>query len=507
MTSVLNLCLWVTSSFCPQDLSELPYVNLFEQREGVTELTGRLIAKPQKEGDSYAAAMVFVSPWLMTHYAELGYCTLRVPDDWEDLKFAESLYVSGLFEFVIPDLLFYPSATHPNDPLYANQWHHAHIRTPQAWDLIQDTSSVTIAIVDSGVDPLHPDLMNLLVPGYNSVTNLPEIQGGDTSDVAINAHGTTVAGAAVAEGNNGIGVAGVCWNAALMPIRVTNNNLGAATGSEINEGALWAAQNGARVVNISYNGVQGNPAIDATAQVMRDTYDSLVVYIAGNAGIDLGNFDYPHVIVVGGSDQSDQKWSGSNYGEPVDCVAPSIDVWATAKNLGYAPHAGTSFAGPLVAGVLALMTAANPYLGPQELESRLYASCVDIGAAGEDSIHGHGRVDAFDALQAVLEGSLQLTVDPMIGGQVGTCHFNNAHPQEVVFIAYSFQGLGISHSGSLTVTSGLQNAVLFGMTSSDAAGQGNLSGWVPAVLRGRPVWIQALQRGGANSNVVATTIQ
>src|SRR6185369_17134483 len=113
---------------------------------------------------------------------------------------------SGLFTFVEPDGIAHGSAT-PNDPGYVSQWHLPRIQAPTAWDLTTGTSA-TIAIVDSGVDPTHPDLASKIVPGYNYL-------GLNTNTADVLGHGTWVAGSAAAIGNNGSGVSGVNWNSSI----------------------------------------------------------------------------------------------------------------------------------------------------------------------------------------------------------------------------------------------------------------------------------------------------
>src|SRR5207237_949281 len=153
---------------------------------------------------------------------------------------------TSAYQYVEPDWICYPQLT-PNDPFFGSQWHHATIHSEKAWDVLTGSSSITIAITDTGVDHTHPDLMALLVPGYNAVDNLAETSGGQTNDV--NGHGTHVAGDAAAAGNNGIGVSGVGWNFRIMPIRVSNVSGGGSSSSALSAGARWAADHGAKVIS------------------------------------------------------------------------------------------------------------------------------------------------------------------------------------------------------------------------------------------------------------------
>ena len=139
-----------------------------------------------------------------------------------------------------------------------------------------------VAVLDTGVDGTHPDLAGKLLPGWNAVDS-----SNNTAD--INGHGTAVAGTAAAATNNASGVAGVAWNAAILPVRITNSSDGYAYWSDIARGLSWAANQGADVANISY-GVSNSSTIASAAQSMRNK-GGLVVVAAGNEGVDPGYAD------------------------------------------------------------------------------------------------------------------------------------------------------------------------------------------------------------------------
>ncbi|MBE0437474.1 MAG: S8 family serine peptidase, partial [Methylomicrobium sp.] len=147
-------------------------------------------------------------------------------------------------EFAELDMAVELSLTTPNDPRYGNQWHLPKIQAPTSWTSSKADNTV-VAILDTGVDSGHSDLSSKLIPGWNSVDG-----SGDTSD--INGHGTAVAGVAGAATDNANGVAGVAWNAQILPVRISNRSDGAAYFSDIARGLNWAADQGADVANISY---------------------------------------------------------------------------------------------------------------------------------------------------------------------------------------------------------------------------------------------------------------
>ena len=182
---------------------------------------------------------------------------------------AKALEKNPLIEFAEPDMLVEPSEVIPDDPKFPNQWHLPKIQAPTAWDT-STGSGITVAVLDTGVDPDHPDLVNRLVPGWNSVS-----LNDDTTPVM--GHGTWVAGVVAAETNNGIGVASVAYNAHVMPIRISNASDGTAYYSDMARGLTWAADHGADVANISYNNVSSSSAVASAAQYMRSKGGVVVV--------------------------------------------------------------------------------------------------------------------------------------------------------------------------------------------------------------------------------------
>lgn len=284
-----------------------------------------------------------------------------------------------------------PHAAAVNDPYAGSQWHLPKIGAPKAWDTTQG-SGIVIAILDSGVEPDHPDLQGRLVPGYN-------FYDGNTNTADVYGHGTKVAGAAAAASNNGIGVSSVAGAAQIMPIRVTNTS-GSASLSALAQGITFAADNGARVANLSF-AASSYESIRTAAQYMKNK-GGLVFVSAGNAGTDTGESTTTSLIVVSATNSNDLKTSWSNFGNHVHLSAPGEGIYSTAMGKTYASVSGTSFAAPVSAGVAALVLAAKPGLSSGSAESILFSSAVDLGAAGKDPNYGYGRVNAEAAVAAAL---------------------------------------------------------------------------------------------------------
>lgn len=275
-----------------------------------------------------------------------------------------------------------------NDPYYSKAWHLPKIGAPAAWDNSWG-DGVIIAVLDTGLNDNHEDIVGRTVPGWNFYDN-----NSDTSDV--HGHGTAVAGAAVAGTNNGMGVAAIAGNACIMPVRVADANA-QATGSAIAKGLVWAADNGAKVANISYHGIPGNLTVQSAAKYMKNK-GGLVVVAAGNTSAEIVSPADDSMIFVSATDANDVKTSWSSWGNYVDLAAPGVSIYTTDRGGSYRTASGTSLSSPIVAGVVGLMMAANPRLGPADIERVLFTTAKDLGSVVFDSYYGYGRVDAAAAV-------------------------------------------------------------------------------------------------------------
>ena len=261
------------------------------------------------------------------------------------------------------------------------------IGAPDAWGISVGSSNVTVAVLDSGVDPSHPDLAGKLLSGWNFYNG-----NGDTSDVT--GHGTAVAGVAAAATNNTVGVAGVGWKCLILPVRVTDEN-GYASYSLLSKGLVYAADRGARVAVVSFQIFNGS-ALTSAAKYFMDK-GGLVFAAGGNTGQFENYTDNPYIISVSGTTSDDKSWG--SYGPYIDLSAPCSAIYTTIKGGGYGNVGGTSFSAPIAAGVAALIFSVNPSLTPSHVEQILEATAVDLGDPGYDIYFGWGRVDAYAALK------------------------------------------------------------------------------------------------------------
>ncbi len=281
----------------------------------------------------------------------------------------------------------------PNDTSYASQWHLPKIAAPAGWDITTGSSTVDVAILDTGVDPDHPDLAGKLLPGYNFYTYTT-----DTHDVY--GHGTKVAGSAAAITNNGIGVAGVAWKNPIMPLVITDTT-GYATYTRMANAIIYAADHGVRIINISFGGTSSSTTLQSAVDY---AWNKGAVIFASAGNYNTSTPYYPaacnNVVSVAATDANDAKASFSNYGTTIDIAAPGVSILATADGGGYASVSGTSFSSPIAAGLGALILSVNPTLSNAQVVDIITKNADDIGTPGFDQYFGYGRINVLKSLTA-----------------------------------------------------------------------------------------------------------
>ncbi len=283
------------------------------------------------------------------------------------------------------------SQSSPDDLYFNLQWGLSQIQAPLAWNLeFGQTSPVIVAVVDTGVDLTHPDLINKLVAGYDFLDNDPFPQ----DDVG---HGTHTAGIIAAQTQNGLGIAGVSWLALIMPLRV-RGGLGAGSHQELYDGFIYAVNNGARIINYSASGPHSNikkAAVDYAA-----SHDVLVVSCSGNNNTGTAQYPaaYSNVIAVGATNITDQRASNSNYGDYLDLSAPGVDILSTYPGGTYTYSTGTSASAAFVSGLAALIWSRNPQLSGGAVRQLIEHFADDLGPPGTDQFFGKGRINVYRSL-------------------------------------------------------------------------------------------------------------
>ena len=275
----------------------------------------------------------------------------------------------------------------PNDPFYPNSWHHTIIDSPTAWDLA-DGTGVTIAIIDTGVACSIVDLLGKCVEGFDIVNNSAISTDDDYG------HGTRVASIAAAYANNELHGVGEAFGASIMPIKINQPGQGIAFSSDIANGIIWAADHGARIVNVSFGNNSAPSNVIQNAALYLQGKGGLMFQSAGNSNVLLTYPDISSIMTISATDQNDQKASFSNYGVPVDLSAPGVSIVAAGREGGTWEVSGTSFSSPISAGVAALVLSRNSSLSPTELKGILASGSDDLGAPNRDTLYGWGRVNA-----------------------------------------------------------------------------------------------------------------
>ncbi len=326
----------------------------------------------------------------------IGVSVVRVPPGLEK-KIIDELNQDGNIEFAELDRLVPPGFV-PNDPSFGSQWHHAKIGSATAWDSVS-ADGVIVAILDTGVNPTHVDLVSVLLTGWN----VPS-QNTDTQD--HHGHGTAVAGAAAAAVNNGIGVAGVAKDAKILPVKITEATDGVASWSNIASGITWSANNGAKVVSNSYASYRGATVISAANYLK--SKGGLMFSAAGNDGSECVVPENSAIMVISATTSSDVKASWSNYGDCIDVAAPGSSIYTTSNSGGYRSASGTSLATPVAAGLAALIYGVNQNFSSNDVENIMKISAHDLAGTDFDPKFGYGRIDA--AAAAALAQTYQPTV-------------------------------------------------------------------------------------------------
>lgn len=275
------------------------------------------------------------------------------------------------------------AATWPNDPAWSQEWGPVLTHTNEVWQTAgTGVRPVVVAVVDTGVQSI-PDLAGALVPGVDLVGTPPN---GPLAN-----HGTWVASIIAARGNNGIDAAGYCWTCEIMPVRVSDGG-SPTSAATIAQGIDWAVDHGAQIVNVSLAGSE--PSTDEQSAVAYAVaHHVIVVAAAGNSGATAPEYpaDYPSVLSVSGTDQSDQLYPWSTRGGWVAVSAPGCSM-VVDPSAGTAYGCGSSFAPAAVTGIAGLLLSLSSALTTDQVVAALRSTARPVAGIGG------GRVDAAAAL-------------------------------------------------------------------------------------------------------------
>jgi hypothetical protein len=335
------------------------------------------------------------------------------PAERENIK----LEIPGKFApkyklFVFDESLFEGEYT-PNDAAFSSadkSWYLKAIKAPEAWDITKGSDKITIAVVDNGFSLKHPELKNKVVMPYNVWTHTKEIFSQRVD------HGTHVAGTALAEMDNQLGLSGIAPKCAFMPIQVANRQ-GLMTTTSILDGVLYALYQGADVINVSLGMQFTGPMPESVQQNLQNNHfkeeerlwnkvmqisskhKAIIVIAAGNENILAGvnPMSRPkNFIVVSAVDKNNrniEKARFSNYGGYSTVSAPGVDIYSSVGNDSYQMMKGTSMAAPIVTGAIALMKSLKPDITAEQI------TCV-LKSTG---IPAKGKIGNFIQLDKALQ--------------------------------------------------------------------------------------------------------
>lgn len=342
--------------------------------------------------------------------------TLKFDEKIDPQIVADSVKNNSNVLIAEPNFLYYLTFS-PNDTGFFGQWglkntgqfngtSGADIDAVRAWDISTGTPSTVIAVIDTGIDSDHPDLVNKILPGWDVIPNdfIPEDDFG---------HGTQMAGVVGAETNNALGMAGTCPNCRILPIKAN------IAGSNVMDAySVYLALEFAVNNPTSIQGIPANPYFadvismsfgsftpsSFIRQGIVDAYNAGAILVAGAGNNNNSSYFYPaaynEVIAVGGTDVNDAKSSDSNYGSWVDVAAPGVSIYTTnfSTSTLYVWGSGTSFSSPFVAGTIGLMLSKSTTPIPAA-EARQILIDTSEPVTGFPSITG-GRINAYQALLA-----------------------------------------------------------------------------------------------------------
>lgn len=474
-------------------------VSIAGAKEHPRFVPGQILVKPRAgvSEKTFAAKLSVHGGFSRVTLRRLNIHVVQVPEQNADAVLA-ALKNDPEIEYAERDY-FAHAAFVPNDPYVGDEWHLAKIQAFEAWQGTTGNTNVIVAVLDSGVDTNQPDLAGQLLPGYDFVD-------GTASMMDDFGHGTAVTGTIAADGNNGIGVAGVAYGCSILPVKVMDSS-GFAAYSTIASGINFAVENGARVINLS---VAGSDPSYTLQEAIDEAWSNNVVVVAAAGNSATNTPMYPaacsNVLAVSATAEDDSLAYFSSYGNDVQISAPGEMIWTTQNtpNTPYGPWQGTSFASPVVAGVAALVLSANPTLSGAQVVSLLEQSADDVDGPGYDPYFGYGRVNALRAVSmASAAPGAVVSLPPGTPAVVLSSPTSNS--QFASGTSVSLQAIASASTAGGTITN--LSFVVDGVTLASGPGSMLAFNWTPSLAGEYSIVAVATDNQGLTATSAAANIQ
>ncbi len=439
-----------TRSLSSSDVFSSKNLRSIADRYGVKRIDRAIFGKTSKKG-SFAS--------MSTDTSQIYKITFSNTNGTDIKAIAEEFKRDPSVAYAEPNYLFVINKS-PNDPYYDRQWGLEKICASKGWDSTIGDPGIIIAVVDTGVDYTHPDLASNIwvnqdeIPG-NGIDDdgngfIDDVRGWDFVSVPPDrvapgedpgpedndpmdfvGHGTHVSGIAAGRSNNSIGTAGMSWDCKIMPVRAgyaASDGWGYLEYYDAGRAVMYAADNGANIINMSWGGLEDDDFIRESIEYARSK-GCVLVASAGNVESEYAELPYypayyPGVVSVAATDDDDMLsiWNFyvfSNFGSWVDVCAPGTYILSTLPGKTYGYYSGTSMSAPFVCGLAALVKARYPYMTSDQVIERILDTADNIDGKNPGFLAGKlgsGRINAFRAL-----GSVSISIDyPHYGECIGS---------------------------------------------------------------------------------------
>ena len=521
--------------------SSIEYLSYAEEEY----VTDELIVKMKGDTNQSAAVSQIQSRGAVVResFSDLGIMVVQVAPGDTIESMQRSLEANPDVEYVEKNYIVYADLT-PNDPRYGQQSYLSVIDAPLAWNSETGDSNVVIAVLDTGVEVVHEDISGKSLQGCSVIGSFTENSCGTNVD-DNHGHGTGVAGTAAAKTNNGLGVAGLCWNCPILPVKVLSDS-GSGSLSDTIEGINfarnYALNNPSKrvVINMSLGrDCQSSGVTQSEQDAINAAWNAGVLVVASAGNSANSNLQCPaaadHVIAVSATTSSDTLASFSSYGSFVDIAAPGVSIVnavGTSNVAGsfYASWSGTSFSAPIVSGVAGLVWSADTSLTNTEVDQILRDTAENIGSS---LYFGEGRVNAGFAVDLASSGNPAPpspsppppppptpTPPPVASGTLTGFNPGTAGVKNSLTVTGAPKGAVVRFyysrtPGTSSITSGvckgkalsLRSPISLGSAVADSTGKATINPTLSSTLGGRSIYIQSRVEASSSCKITNRVAQ